>query len=98
MDSRRNLLSVLGVLGVMAPPQPARIIDEIETLDELSVRTEFRLHERYAALMSRFLTARLYSADTVDVNQFLDTVADDLMNKPGTRRTGNAQPRRYSSA
>ena len=46
------------------------------------------LSGRYAALMSRFLTARLYSAETVDVNQFLDTVADDLMNKPGTRRTG----------
>lgn len=98
MDSSRNLLSVLGVLGVMASPQPARIIDEIETLREVSVRTESRLHERYAALLSRFLTARLYSVETVDVSQFLDTVADDLMNKPGTRRTGNAQARRYSSA
>jgi hypothetical protein len=47
----------------MVPPQPARIIDERETFHKRSVRTESRLHDRYAALLSRFLIARSYSAE-----------------------------------
>lgn len=75
VDRCRNLLSAL---GVTATQQPARVIGEIETLRELSENAGARLHERYAALLSEFLTARLYSAETADVNRFLNLVANDL--------------------
>jgi hypothetical protein len=82
----------------MAIPQTARIIDETGTLHELSARTESRLRERHTALISEFLTVRLYSAEAVGINQFLETVANDLLNKPGSRRTGSALARRHSFA
>ena len=76
VDKCRNLLSVL---GVTATQESAREIGEIETLRELSASAGSRLHERYAALLSEFLTARLYSAETVNVARFLDVVAKDLI-------------------
>lgn len=76
VDKCRTLLSVL---GVTATQQPARVISEIETLRELSASAGSRLHERYAALLSQFLTARLYSSEAADVNRFLNRVAKDLM-------------------
>jgi hypothetical protein len=87
VDKCRNLLSVL---GVTATQQPARVIGDIETLRELSASAGSRLHERYAALLSEFLTARLYSAETADVNRFLNVVAKDLI-APGQLPANTSQ-------
>jgi hypothetical protein len=75
-DKCRNLLSAL---GVAVTQQPARVVGEVETLRELSALAGSRLQQRYAAVLSEFLSARLYSAETVDQNRFLGMVAKDLI-------------------
>jgi len=91
MNNCRNLLSAIGVLAAQEPP---RVIGEIETLHELSARSGSRLHERYNALVSGFLTAKLYSAETVDADRFLRQVANDLMDDD--KKAGEAESQRYS--
>lgn len=75
-DSCRTLLSAAGALTTQ---EPRRVIGEIGTLRELSDGAAYRLNERYASLLSEYLTARLYSLDAVEVDRFLRQVADDLI-------------------
>jgi hypothetical protein len=76
MDNCRRLLSASGVL---ATQESTRVIKEIDEPHEFGRGATARLHERYAALLSSYLTAKLYSAEGVDIDRFLDKVARDLI-------------------
>lgn len=76
IDNGRRLLATV---GVAAAQESTRLITEIDILREISDRANSRLRERYSALLSAYLTTRLYSAEGTDIDRFLDQVASTLI-------------------
>jgi hypothetical protein len=76
IDNCRRLLAASGIHAT----QPALVvITDIQQLRDVNQRAMARLNDRFATFLSSYLTTKLYTTETVDVDKFLQQVADDLM-------------------